>query len=49
MKLDVFNGECTASAHDMSLKEIKINPNIILEMAEKHKIPINPTKKNTPT
>jgi hypothetical protein len=25
-------------------KEIKINPTIILEMAEKYKIPVNPSK-----
>jgi hypothetical protein len=25
-------------------KEIKINPTIILEMAEKYKIPLNPTR-----
>lgn len=29
---------------DHNLKEIKINPQIVLDMVEKHKIPINPVK-----
>lgn len=31
---------------DHTLKEIKINPQIVLDMVEKHKIPTNPVKNN---
>lgn len=34
----------SADTETKSSKELKINPNIILEMAEKYKIPVNPTR-----